>query len=262
LSALRACTPRRRPLTEQPRRHGAALGPVACALGWLVLLAHAPVHGAGLAPLATANGTVPPSPWAYAGLPQQTLPATRFAVGQPEGQPALRIEARASYGNLVHPLAGATAGELRWRWRVEQPVAAADLRTRAGDDVALKVCALFDMPREKVPFVERQLLRLAESRLGEALPSATLCYVWDPAWPRGSVVPNAFSPRVRYITLGAPGSQWQAERQDLAADFLRAFGDESKAVPPLLAIAVGADADNTGGQSIGWIADLQHQVAR
>jgi hypothetical protein len=231
-----------------------------CSLGWIAVLAHGPVQGADLAPLAGTSGALPPAPWAYAGLPQQTLPATRFTVGRPDGQPALRIETRASYGNLVHPLAGVKAGELRWRWRVEQPLAAPDLRTRDGDDVALKVCALFDMPREKVPFVERQLLRLAESRLGEALPSATLCYVWDPAWPRGSVVPNAFSARVRYITLGAAGPQWQAERQDLAADFLRAFGDESAVVPPLLAIAVGADADNTAGQSVGWVADLHHQA--
>jgi hypothetical protein len=235
---------------------------MACTAGWLVLSAFVPVQGADLEALAGAAGALPPAPWAYAGLPQQTLPATRFSVERPDGQPALRIEARASYGNLVHPLAGVQAGELRWRWRVEQPLAAADLRTRAGDDVALKVCALFDMPREKVPFVERQLLRLAESRLGETLPSASLCYVWDPSWPRGSVVPNAFSARVRYITLGAAGSQWQAERQDLAADFLRVFGEESATVPQLLGLAVGADADNTAGRSVGWIADLQHQGRR
>jgi hypothetical protein len=242
---------------QRPWWSGAAIF-AAAALG----LATPPAaHGADLAPLALVGSPVPAPPWAFAGLPKQTLPATVFTPERQDGQPVLRVEARASYGNLVHPLAAAKPGELRWRWRVERPLAA-DLRTRAGDDVALKVCALFDMPREKVPFVERQLLRLAESRLGEALPSATLCYVWDSSWPRGSVVPNAFSARVRYITLGAPGPQWQAERQDLAADFLRAFGDESSTVPPLLAIAVGADADNTAGQSVGWIADLQHRVAR
>ena len=106
-----------------------------------------------------------------------------------------------------------------------------------------------------------ELMRLAESRTGGPLPNATLCYVWDPSWPRGSVLPNAYSRRVRYITLGAALSQWQAERQDLAADFLRAFGDESPTVPALLAIAVGADADNTGGRSLGWITDLRHAGA-
>ena len=236
-----------------------APGAAAFAAAWLVLAAPLAAHGGELAPLAVAGSPAPPPPWAFAGLPKQTLPATVFTPERQDGQSVLRVETRASYGNLVHPLSGVKPGELSWRWRVERPLAAADLRTRAGDDVAMKVCAMFDMPREKVPFVERQLLRLAESRMGEALPSATLCYVWEPAWPRGSVVPNAFSARVRYITLGAAGPQWQAERQDLAADFLRAFGNESATVPPLLALAVGADSDNTGGRSLGWIADLRHQ---
>jgi hypothetical protein len=50
---------------------------------------------------------------------------------------------------------------------------------------------------------------------------------------------------------------WQSERRDLAADFLKLFGDETQEVPPLVGIAVGADADNTGGASLGWVADLR-----
>jgi hypothetical protein len=218
----------------------------------------------GLAPLtdaAGAPGRSQGSPWAYAGLPAQTQPATRFALDEEDGQRVLRIEAAGSYGNLVHRLDGARAGELSWRWRVGTPLQAPDLRTRHGDDVALKVCALFDMPRDRVPFVERQLMRVAESRAGESLPSATLCYAWDPSWPSGSVVVNAHSRRVRYITLGTTGPGWRSERRDLAADFLEAFGDESKTVPALRAIAVGADADDTGGRSLGWVADLELRPA-
>ncbi len=117
------------------------------------------------------------------------------------------------------------------------------------------------MPRDRVPFVERQLLRLAESRAGEPLPNATLCYVWDPSWPEGSIVPNVYSRRVRYVTLGTPGGAWQLLRRNLADDFLRAFGDEAVGVPGLLAIAVGADADNTGGSSLGWIGSLEMRAA-
>jgi hypothetical protein len=43
----------------------------------------------------------------------------------------------------------------------------------------------------------------------------------------------------------------------LAADFVRAFGDESTRVPKVLTIALGADADNTRGESLGFIADLE-----
>jgi len=213
-----------------------------------------------LAPLAAGSGDQPPAPWAYVGLPSQKPPATRYTVRELEGRRVLNIEADRSYGNLVHPLPDTAAGELSWRWRVDVPLPAANLRNKEGDDAALKVCALFDLPRERVPFVERQLLRLAESRFGQHLPNATLCYVWDPSWPRGSVVPNAYSKRVRFITLGGAEGAWLGERHDLAADFLRAFGDESRDVPPLRAVLVGADADNTGGRSVGWIDALQLDV--
>ena len=225
----------------------------------VALMAPAAALASTLTPLTDskgAMGALPAAPWVFAGLPDQKLPATRFALEEQDGQRVLRVEAAGSYGNLIHRLDAARAGELAWRWRVDTPLPKADLRTRQGDDVALKVCALFDMPRDNVPFVERQLLRLAESRVGTPLPNATLCYVWDPSLPPGTVVPNAFSRRVRYITLGSPGRAWQSERRNLAADFVRAFGDESTAVPTLQAIAVGADADNTGGRSLAWVADL------
>ncbi|MFM1987949.1 MAG: hypothetical protein RJA99_906 [Pseudomonadota bacterium] len=240
-----------------------AARPAASSVLWrlaLTLLAALPGSGAwatGVAPLAGPAGAVPGPPWVFAGLPDSRLPATRFAIERQGGTPVLRVEASGSYGTLVHPLRDMPAGQLSWRWRVDRPLAHADLRSRQGDDVALKVCALFDMPRDEVPFLERQLLRLAERRTGTALPNATVCYVWDPAWPDGTVVPNAYSARVRYLTLGASIGAWQSVRRDLASDFAKAFGGQTDTVPRLLAIAVGADADNTGGESLGFIADLE-----
>jgi Protein of unknown function (DUF3047) len=172
----------------------------------------------------------------------------------------LRVQTKASYGNLLHPWTPPSAGFLRWRWRVDQPLKLSDLRRKEGDDVALKVCALFDMPIAAVPFWERQLFRLAESRSEEKLPTATLCYVWDPAFVPNTGVVNAFSARVRYVTLGAASGAWQEVQGDLAADFLRAFGEETRTVPTLSAIGVGADADNTRGESLGWVADLEWSV--
>jgi len=234
----------------EPRLRGVAA--LCCVLG----LAGSAAAADLLAPLA-GSGELPPAPWAYAGLPAQKPPPTRYLVRELEGRRVLQVEADRSYGNLVHALAAVPAGELSWRWRVDAPLPAVDLRSKAGDDAALKVCALFELPRERVPFIERQLLRLAESRYGEPLPNATLCYVWDPSWPHGSVVHNAYTKRVRFITLGGAAGSWLSERHDLAAGFLRAFGDESREVPPLRAVLVGADADNTGGRSVGWLDALR-----
>ena len=191
------------------------------------------------------------------GLPQQTKPLTRYSVETLDNQRVLRVEADRAYGNLVHPLKGVRAGVLSWRWRVEQPASGADLRRKSGDDAPLKVCAFFDLPLSDVPFVERQVLRIAAARAGEALPTATLCYVWDDQLPQGTLLHNAYTHRVRYIVSHGTTQRWIDEKHDLAADFRRAFGDDTPDVPLLTAVAIGADTDNTGSHSIGYIDALR-----
>jgi len=244
-----------------------------------VLLAHAAsaqtntAAAPPLAPLLKTDSTLHPS-WRFVGFPKKhaDLPATRFEVAPVDGTPALMVSTASSYGTLVHDLPGATASTLQWRWRLDRPLyggtTAPDLSTKAGDDAALKVCAMFDHPLARVPFVERTVLRLARSVSGENLPAATLCYVWDSAHPGGRQGANPYTRRVRYISLRgneAPTAQWISERRDLAQDFITLFADElpqgaqtpREAVPPVSAVLIGADSDNTASRSLGWVADVR-----
>lgn len=212
-------------------------------------------------PLALADGTLLGAGWRVAGLPQQRMPLTRFTPGAVEGRAAVRLQAEASYGNLVFDLPGQRAPQrLRWSWRLERANPAVDLASKAGDDAAAKVCLAFDLPLARVPFMERQLLRMARSKTGEALPAATLCWVWGHAEAREALLPNPYSARVRFIVLrnrDDATERWFDEERDVAADWRRAFGDESADVPPLQAVIVGADADNTGGRSVAYVAGLR-----
>jgi len=215
-----------------------------------------------LQPFSSAGAGAPPSPWRVVGLPAARKPLTQFDIVALDGSAVLRVRADNSYANLTHDLPkGTPAGTLRWKWRVDEPLPHTNLRTKNGDDAAIKVCALFDMPLEKIPFFERNLLRLARSATGEYLPGATLCYVWDPRLPDGTELTNAFTGRVHYRVLNATASalaQWASHARDLRADFLRSFGDETDTVPPLLAIVVGADADNTHDASLAYVGDVVH----
>jgi len=201
--------------------------------------------------------------WRVLGLPNQAPPMTRFTPDTVQGRVAVRVEAIKSYGNLVYRLPGVPAPRaLRWSWRLLEPAARSDLFNKAGDDVAAKVCVSFDLPLAQLPFAERQRLRLARELSGEDLPSATLCWVWATTEAVGARIDNAYSRRVRYIVLrnagDAPGA-WVDEERDVAADFLLAFGDESSTVPLLTGVALGADADNTGGRSVAYIAALRFE---
>ncbi len=207
-----------------------------------------------------APGALPP-PWRVVGLPGNKVPLARPEIATVDGVPVLRLATDRSYGSAVHELPRVTLAadaRLAWRWRLDQPLAAANLRTKEGDDAALKVCALFDLPLDRLSFGERNLMRLARLVSGEPLPSATLCYVWDNTLPAGTVLPNAFSGRVVYWVLNgaeSPPGAWARHDRPLAADFRKAFALDGP-MPPLTAIAVGADADNTGGHSLGHVGDV------
>lgn len=244
-------------------RHSLAAPGCWQALAWGLTLACLPclaqAGGPLLAPLAGA-ADLPPAPWQMVGLPQQSKPFTRFTVVNLDGQRVLQVEARASYGNLVHPLTDQPAAHrLSWRWRLDEPITAADLRRKDGDDSPIKVCALFDLASSAVPFVERQLLRLARLRAGDNLPAASVCYVWDAHLAPGTVLDNAYTRRIRFIVLRGPETPlrgWVNEQRDVWADFKRLFGDEADAVPPLVGIAIGADADNTQSHSLAHVATI------
>jgi hypothetical protein len=214
-----------------------------------------------LTPFSSAQGSQAPAPWRFTTLPNKA--PTRFEVMELGGQRVLKVEADQSYGNLVHrvhvPLSRETS--LAWRWRVDQLVEGADLRTRAGDDGAAKLCVFFDFPADRLSFGERARLAVARSTVGEEVPSEALCYVWDNKQPRGSVLVNAFTRRMRMMVLesgpSATAGTWATERRNILADYQRAFGDESGGMlPDVVAVVVSADADNTQGHGVAYFSDL------
>ena len=218
-----------------------------------------------LQPLRTwVNGTddQPAAPWRVAPFPGGNKPLTQFDMVTLDGQRVLRIRTDKSYANLLHDLqidVVTPRTMLRWRWRLDEPLLETDLRSKSGDDSALKVCVLFDLPLEKLGLVERNLFRVFRNRANEKLPAETLCYIWDHALPSGSELANAFSQRVRFVVLNTGETQlkqWQTHSRDIEADFRKAFGHETNVVPPLVGIAVGGDSDNTGGKSLGYVADV------
>lgn len=233
---------------------------VLAALAFMATVANAQ-EAPAITPFSGARGADAPQPWRFTGLPNKT--PTRFDIVQLGNQRVLKVEADSSYGNLVHAthVKLGSGSTLSWRWRVDEFVRDADLRTRSGDDGAAKLCVFFDFPADRLSLGERTRLALARRATGVEVPSEALCYVWDNKEPKGNSLVNAFTNRMRMVVLeSGPASAsgaWVSERRDLLADYRRAFAHEAGgSMPDVVAVAISADADNTRGHGLAYFSDV------
>jgi hypothetical protein len=228
-------------------------------------LAGACIHAYAASPAAfsSTSGRTPPAPWKLVGLPERyAKPLSQFDIAQLDSARVLRVATDQSWGTLAHPSSEVVKPDsrLKWRWRLDQALAKSDLRAKASDDGALKVCLSFDMPFENIPAGERTLIRLVQFFTKEKIPTATLCYLWGGKEPIGYEQASLITNRVRYVVLAnesSPLKTWQSAERNIHADFLKAFGHESPTTPALTAIIIGADSDNTAGSSLGYVSDVQ-----
>lgn len=204
----------------------------------------------------TPPGTAVPAGWkAYAM--SEHLPAAHMAVVRDGHDDVFSIDANHAAGAITHVLDLPAATTLSWRWKVNHSVAKADLAKKSGDDFAARVYVFFAVPRSQLSWLQRLKLAVVSRRLGHAIPTAALCYVWDNRHPVGTIAPNAYTDLVRTIVVqsgNAHAGTWQFQRRDLAADFRAAFG---RAAPRVTGVALASDTDNTGGHVIAWFGELQ-----
>lgn len=203
-----------------------------------------------------------PAPWQVEHFDRRIAP-THYRLRLWDGVPAIEAQARNSMALLARPLAADLQQTpiLCWRWRIDAPVAAADMTQKSGDDYAARVYLSFAVPPEQLGLATRAKLRLARSLYGAQVPDAAVNYVWDNRHPVGTLRDNAYTERTRMLVLrsgAAEAGRWVNERRDLQADFRRAFGELSGRPSGL---AVASDTDNTGGEAQAGFADF-HLVGR
>ena len=230
---------------------------VANLLFWALVVNSA--SAAELTTFSSATGTTAPAPWQYIALPERyAKQLTAIDIYPLDGKKTLRLRADKSWGTVAHPWAGA-AKTIEFQWRLDKPLPQASFKNKATEDAAIKVCASFDMPADRMPVGERSLFKLVQFFSRDKLPTATLCYVWANAEELGSIVNSPTTARVRYMALDNTSSSlktWKAHKRNFSDDFLKAFSAESSTVPAVTAIIIGADADNTQDNSLGYVSDI------
>lgn len=206
---------------------------------------------------AAKPGSAPPAGWSLRVSPNIKA-HTRYTLVDDGGSTVLRADSAAAAAGLTRALDinPADFPLLRWRWKISNLIDKADLRSKEGDDFPARLYVTFDYPLEKLPFFERSKLRLARALFDPQLPAATLCYVWDGKFPAGTIVPSAYTDRVRLVVAesgAARVGRWVAMERDIAADFRAAFGEDP---PPVNGIVVATDTDNTGAKATAYFGDI------
>lgn len=199
-------------------------------------------------------------PWREVRLRAELRP-NRFRLRAWDGVAALEVVSQGSMSLMARPVRwdSQAAPVLCWRWRVDAPLATADMARRSGDDYAARLYVSLRIPDADKSLALRAQLRLVRAIWGPDVPDAALNYVWDNRQPVGTERPNAYTDRTMMIVQRSGASDaggWVSERRDIARDAARLFGATAQPVQ----IAIGADTDNTGESATAGFAEL-HVVA-
>ncbi|HET7342509.1 MAG TPA: DUF3047 domain-containing protein [Methylomirabilota bacterium] len=152
-----------------------------------------------------------------------------FTVVDDGGRRALALRSADDHSTIAHEARASDLGAtpmLEWSWKVVRLPAGADLRKKATSDATGHIFVVWP-------------------RFPEMLRSRLIGYVWDPVLPVGATQPSAKTGTVTFIVVrsGAAGlGSWHDERRDVAADYLRLFGEPP---PAPRAVALSIDTNDT-----------------
>jgi Protein of unknown function (DUF3047) len=146
---------------------------------------------------------------------------------------------------------------LEWRWKVSNLITKSDPKTKAGDDYPARIYITFKYDPDRVSAWQRVKYGIVKAIYGTYPPHAGINYIWDNKLAIGTIVPNAYTDRLRMIVAesGTPNlNQWQTYRRNVYEDYLQAFGEEP---PRVSGIAIMTDTDNTGESATAYYGDIR-----
>jgi len=151
---------------------------------------------------------------------------------------------------------------LSWRWKVAQVIPSANSAEQSKEDAPVRVMVGFAGDPSKLGFKDRFAASAAQTISGQALPYATLMYIWGSKVAVDSITVSSRSARVRMLAVAADEQgigKWQSYTRNLVEDFKRAFGEEPGNVT---SIELMTDTDNTGADAQAYYGDISLSAAK
>lgn len=145
---------------------------------------------------------------------------------------------------------------LRWRWKIDNVLKGADLKTRETDDSPIRVYIAFEYNPKKSTAAERALYGSVKLIYGEYPPHSSLNYTWasEPSAP--DIITSSYTDRSKMIILekgSRKAGMWIEESVDIIADYRRAFGSDP---PENATLGIMNDTDNTKGSAVSYVTGI------
>lgn len=146
---------------------------------------------------------------------------------------------------------------LNWRWKATNTLQKGDVTSKEGDDYVARIYISFYYDPDRLKGMERVKYRLYTMLHDKAPPLAVINYIWANKAPAGTIVDNAYSPRVKMIVVESGEdnlNKWQTVQRNIYEDYQKAFGE----VPgKITAVAIMSDTDNTGESATAFYGDIR-----
>ncbi len=165
---------------------------------------------------------------------------TQYEAVTLEGRRCLKAESRSAASILVSAMRfdPDTYEWLSWDWRVDRLVEGEALGRKEGSDASARVYVYFETAG--LPWQKR-----------------SLDYVWSASLPVGTILSSAFSGQSKIIVAEsgeASLGRWRQARRNIGDDYRQCFGEDP---PPVIAIGVMTDTDNTNGEAVAYFDNLR-----
>jgi hypothetical protein len=230
---------------------------VVCALALVAVALAGPLApqsaGATEIPLATP-GTGDWQPLVFRGVANRT----QYSLESFEGVEVAKAESNCGASGLVLRLDAIRIDQtplLSWRWRVDRGLDLLEEQTKAEDDFAARVYIMFELDKDRASTLQKLRHRLARLIYGKTVPGSALNFVWTSRLPTGTVWDNPFESSAKMMALAqGANTGWRTETVDLAARYRELF---DAPIPPMLALAIMSDSDNSCQRTEARFADFK-----
>ena len=206
---------------------------------------------------ATAGGPLPEGwqPQTFKNIDKHTL----YELIKDGEVTVVKASANASASGLTRPLDLDLKDFpiLEWRWKVTNVFSKGNPKSKTGDDYPARIYLTFKYDPARVSAWQRAKYGLIKAIYGSYPPHAGINYIWESKLPVGTVLPNAYTDRLRMFVVEsgtAKLNQWQSYRRHVYEDYKNAFGEEP---PKVSGIAIMTDTDNTGESATAFYGDIR-----